>query len=150
MLAIGTRAPEFATTDGEGQSVDLVGLLEDGPFVLYFYPADFTPGCTMQACMIRDLYPELTRAGIRVFGVSRQSAYSHESFREKYRLPFRLLCDTEGALAAKYDARGLMGMTKRVSYYVDADGHIADREESTLRIKRHEAFIERVLGRARQ
>jgi len=147
MLAIGTKAPNFTSTDSAGKTVTLTDLLETGPFVLYFYPADFTPGCTKQACMIRDLYPELTAAGVRVFGVSRQSGYSHEAFREKYHLPFRLLCDGDGELSATFDARGLMGMTKRVSYYITADGQIGDHEESTLRVKRHAQFIQRVLSR---
>ena len=147
MLKIGTRAPAFATTDGEGEEVTLAALLEDGPFVLYFYPADFTPACTRQACMIRDIYPELTQAGVRVFGVSPQGGSSHQAFREKYRLPFRLLCDRDGTLADLYEARGVMGVTKRISYYVTEDGRIGDREKAALRISRHGDFIQRVLAR---
>ena len=147
MLAIGTRAPAFTTTDGEGEEVTLAGLLESGPFVLYFYPADFTPGCTKQACMIRDLYPELTTAGIRVFGVSRQGTSSHQAFREKYRLPFRLLCDPNWALAGLYGAQGVMGMTKRISYYITQEGRIGDHEKSMIRVQRHTDFIHRVLAR---
>ena len=72
MLAIGARAPEFTLPDAEGQSVSLSNLLSHGPLVLYFYPADFTPGCTREACQLRDLQPDIDAAGLVVAGVSPQ------------------------------------------------------------------------------
>ncbi len=87
MLAMGGRAPEFTLPDHDGQSVSLSTLLRHGPLILYFYPADFTTGCTRQACLMRDLYPEVREAGIDVAGVSPQAPESHRSFREKHGCP---------------------------------------------------------------
>src|ERR1041385_7117992 len=93
MLAIGSRAPEFTLPDQDDRPVSLTTLLNRGPLILYFYPADFTPGCTREACSIRDLHSELTRAGLTVAGISPQSPESHKRFRTKHNLPFTLLSD---------------------------------------------------------
>src|ERR1700756_852783 len=95
MLEIGGRAPEFTLLDHTGQPVSLSTLLRSGPLILYFYPADFTPGCTREACSIRDLHTAIQTAGLDVAGVSPQDPESHRLFREKYQLPFTLLADTE-------------------------------------------------------
>jgi len=147
MLAIGAQAPGFDTQDDQGQMVTLTALIEDGPFVLYFYPADFTPICTRQACMMRDVHADLVDAGVRVFGVSGQGNSSHEAFREKHRLPFQLLCDEDGALREAYGARGILGGTQRISYLITAEGQIGDRVHATLRLGRHADFVQRVLTR---
>ena len=147
MLAIGTEAPAFATQDGHGHGVTLAALLEDGPFVLYFYPADFTPVCTRQACMMRDVHADLVDAGVRVFGVSGQGGASHEAFRERHRLPFQLLCDEDGALQRAYGATGILGGTQRISYFITGEGQIGDHEHATLRVGRHANFVQRVLTR---
>src|SRR5438105_4643742 len=83
MLAVGGRAPEFTLPDQDEQSVSLSTLLRHGPLILYFYPADFTPGCTREACSIRDLIVEIEQAGLDVAGVSPQAPASHRAFREK-------------------------------------------------------------------
>jgi thioredoxin-dependent peroxiredoxin len=83
MLAMGGRAPEFTLPDQDEQNVSLSTLLRSGPVILYFYPADFTPGCTKEACLIRDLHTEIVQAGLDVAGVSPQSPATHRSFREK-------------------------------------------------------------------
>jgi len=79
MLAIGGRAPEFTLPDQDDQNVSLSTLLRHGPLILYFYPADFTPGCTKEACSIRDLHTEIQQVGLDVAGVSPQSAATHRS-----------------------------------------------------------------------
>ena len=84
MLAIGARAPEFTLPDHDDRTVSLSTLLNRGPLILYFYPADFTPGCTREACSIRDLHREIQKAGLDVAGVSPQSPETHRKFREKY------------------------------------------------------------------
>jgi peroxiredoxin Q/BCP len=84
MLPIGGRAPEFTLPDQDDQNVSLSTLLRHGPLILYFYPADFTPGCTREACSIRDMHTELLEAGLDVAGVSPQNTESHRKFREKY------------------------------------------------------------------
>ena len=84
MLAKGTVAPEFELADQAGRKRTLAGLLIDGPLILYFYPADFTPGCTKEACSFRDLHQDLLKAGLRVVGISPQDTDSHRRFAEKH------------------------------------------------------------------
>src|SRR5438067_10679568 len=103
MLATGGRAPEFTLPDHDGQSVSLSTLLRSGPLILYFYPADFTPGCTKEACSIRDLHTAIQGAGLDVAGVSPQSPETHRKFREKYQLPFTLLSDPDKVVIKMYD-----------------------------------------------
>ena len=91
MLAMGSRAPEFTLPDQDDRTISLTTLLNRGPLILYFYPADFTPGCTREACMFRDLHAEILSAGLSVAGVSPQAPDRHTEFREKYKLPFPLL-----------------------------------------------------------
>ena len=94
MLKAGTEAPEFVLENDLGDETSLTDLLQDGPLILYFYPADFTPGCTLEACSIRDIHDDLVAVGLNVAGVSPQSPGSHERFREAYKLPFILLSDS--------------------------------------------------------
>jgi peroxiredoxin Q/BCP len=126
----GDRAPDFTLPDEEGvevSSADLAGK----PYVLYFYPKDDTPGCTTEACGFRDALPDFETIGVRVIGVSPDSAASHQRFRAKYELPFTLLSDTEKALSSAYGAwalkknygREYMGVV-RSTFLVDAGGVI--------------------------
>ena len=94
MLKKGTRAPEFDLVDQDGKRHTLKSLLAKGPLILYFYPADFTPGCTKEACTFRDLQNDLLRAKLRVVGVSPQDADSHRKFAAQHNLNFTLLADT--------------------------------------------------------
>src|SRR5205809_4908768 len=109
MLATGGRAPEFTLPDQDGQSVSLSTLLRYGPAILYFYPADFTPGCTREACSIRDIHRELTRAGLTVAGISPQSPESHKRFRLKHSLPFTLLSDEKKEVINMFGVNGPLG-----------------------------------------
>ena len=93
MLKKGTQAPEFDLVDQDGKRHTLKSLLAKGPLILYFYPADFTPGCTREACTFRDLQNDLVRARLRVVGVSPQDAESHKKFAAKHNLNFPLLAD---------------------------------------------------------
>jgi len=90
MLKPGKAAPEFALPDQDGREARLSALVSGGPLILYFYPADFTPGCTKEACDLRDLHAQIISSGLTVVGVSPQSPESHRRFREKYGLPFTL------------------------------------------------------------
>jgi peroxiredoxin Q/BCP len=101
----GTPAPDFELPSDSGDRVRLFDL-RGNPVVLYFYPKDDTPGCTKQACGIRDAYGEFERAGAVVFGVSPDDEASHVRFREKYELPFTLLADTDHTVAEQYGAWG--------------------------------------------
>src|SRR5215475_7324019 len=120
MLPIGGRAPEFTLPDHDGQSVSLSTLLRYGPLILFFYPADFTPGCTKEACSIRDIHRELTRAGLNVAGISPQGGESHKRFREKHNLPFTLLSDETKEVIKMFGVNGPLGFwVQRVTYLVD-------------------------------
>lgn len=147
MLPLGGRAPEFTLPDQDEQSVSLSNLLRRGPLILYFYPADFTPGCTRQACMLRDLHPEIDQAGLNVAGVSPQKPATHRRFREKYRLPFTLLSDTDKFVISMYDVRGPLGFgVRRGTYLIDQARYIRAAVLANFRISEHEAFVRRAVA----
>src|ERR1700740_1150246 len=105
MIAEGQEAPDFELRSDSCETVTLSSL-RGRPVVLYFYPKDDTPGCTTQACGIRDAYAEFERAGAIVLGASPDNERSHVKFREKYDLPFNLLADTDHAVAEQYGVWG--------------------------------------------
>ena len=142
MLAMGGRAPEFTLPDQNDQTVSLSTLLRQGPLILYFYPADFTPGCTREACALRDLHAEITQAGLEVAGVSPQSPDSHRKFREKYQLPFTLLSDVDKFVIRMYDVRGPLGFgVRRGTYLIDQARYIRGAVLADFRISEHEDFV---------
>jgi peroxiredoxin Q/BCP len=142
MLAVGNRAPDFTAHNQNDEPVSLTDLLKMGPLILYFYPADFTPGCTREACALRDLYAPLAAAGVRVAGVSPQSAPSHAAFAAKYALPFTLLCDPDKVLARAYGVVGPFGFgIRRASFLISQAGLIEEAVLADLRIGRHEALF---------
>ena len=104
-LKSGDKAPEFSMNDQNGNPVSL-GKFRGNKVILYFYPKDNTPGCTAEACSLRDGYDRLLDAGFVVVGVSPDSEKSHRNFSEKYNLPFHLIADTEKDLLKKYGAWG--------------------------------------------
>ncbi|MGO9933670.1 MAG: peroxiredoxin [Steroidobacteraceae bacterium] len=146
MLNTGERAPEFTLPDETGTDRSLTELLRSGAIVLYFYPADFTPGCTRQACAMRDLDAELQRAGLRVVGVSPQSPASHAKFRDKYKLPFVLLSDQHKAVIKMYAVNGPLGLgVRRASYLIDGGRRIRDAVLADFKIGRHEDFVRKAI-----
>ncbi|MCU0518735.1 MAG: peroxiredoxin [Oscillatoria sp. Prado101] len=122
-LAVGTDAPDFTVKDTNGNTVKLSDF-KGQTVVLYFYPKDDTPGCTKEACSFRDSYTEYQGKDIAVFGVSMDDETSHQSFTQKYNLPFPLLADVNGAITKAYDVFG-GGYAKRVTYIIDSEGKIA-------------------------
>lgn len=147
MLGISEQAPRFTLPDQTGKPVSLQGLLKNGPVVLYFYPADFTPGCTKEACTIRDLHDELVAAGLQVVGVSPQGTESHRRFAEKYQLPFLLLSDAGKAVIVDYGVNGPLGFgVRRATFLIDQDGIIRDAVLADLRIGQHEEFIRQAIA----
>jgi peroxiredoxin Q/BCP len=147
VLAIGGRAPEFTLPDQDEQSVSLSTLLRDGALILYFYPADFTPGCTREACAIRDLHAEIQQAGLDVAGVSPQTPASHRAFREKYHLPFTLLSDVDKFVVRMYDVLGPLGIgTRRATYLIDQARYIRAAVLADFRIAQHEDFVRRAVA----
>ena len=127
----GSPAPDFTLPSDTGEEVALAGL-RGKPVVLYFYPKDDTPGCTTQACAIRDAWGEFEQAGAVVLGVSPDGEASHAKFKEKYDLPFTLLADTEHEVAEAYGVWGektyagktYMGVN-RSTFVIDEDGNVS-------------------------
>ncbi len=145
-LSVGTKAPDFTTNDQDGKEVKLSGF-KGKKVVLYFYPKDITPGCTAEACNLRDNYKALQKSGYEVLGVSTDDEKSHRKFIEKEKLPFRLLADTDKSLHAKYGTwveksmygRKYMG-TARVTFVIDESGVISEIIEK-VDTKNHTAQI---------
>jgi peroxiredoxin Q/BCP len=147
MLEKGSVAPDFELVDQTGHQRTLSGLLEDGPLILYFYPADFTPGCTKEACSFRDLHQDLLRAGLRVVGVSPQDTDSHQRFAEKHSLNFTLLSDPDKKVVKAYGLDGPLGLgVRRGTYLIGKDGRIRDSVLADLRIGAHEAFVKSAIA----
>lgn len=146
----GDAAPGFTLPDQDGRPTSLEELLSDGPLVLYFYPADFTPLCTAEACSMRDIHADLAAAGLRVAGVSPQGCESHRRFREKHALPFTLLADEGKEVCRAYGVLAGFGLVvRRVTFLVARDGRIADAVESNFSARRHERFVLRAMEHAR-
>ncbi len=129
-LAEGMPAPEFTGRDQAGEEVNLKQM-RGRKVILYFYPKDDTPGCTAEACNLRDNYAGLTALGFEVIGVSADSEKSHLRFIEKYDLPFRLISDTDKEILKAYGAWGLKKMygkeyegILRKTYVIDEQGVI--------------------------
>jgi thioredoxin-dependent peroxiredoxin len=147
MLKAGERAPEFTLPDDTATDRSLTELLSSGAIVLYFYPADFTPGCTRQACVLRDLHDEVQRAGLRVVGISPQSPESHARFRAKYKLPFVLLSDQQKAVIKMYSVNGPLGIgVRRASYLIDGGRRIRDSVLADFMIARHAEFVRKAIA----
>lgn len=130
MLQENDFAPDFTARDENGNEVKL-SALRGQKVVLYFYPKDDTPGCTKQACSLRDGFTELQTANVKVLGVSLDDEKSHQKFIAKYELPFALLADTDRAISEKYGVYGekkmygksFMGIN-RTTFLIDEEGKI--------------------------
>jgi peroxiredoxin Q/BCP len=147
MVEEGQEAPDFELTSDTGERVKLTQF-RGKPVVLYFYPKDDTPGCTTQACSIRDSYNDFEERGAVVLGVSPDEESSHVKFKQKYGLPFTLLADPEHAVSElygvwgerKYMGRTYMGV-ERSTFVIDPDGRIS----SVMRKVKPDTHVERVL-----
>jgi peroxiredoxin Q/BCP len=147
MLQAGERAPEFTLPDETGRDRSLTELLSAGAIVLYFYPADFTPGCTRQACVLRDMHNDMLKAGLSVVGVSPQDAESHTKFRAKYNLPFVLLSDTDKSVIKMYGVNGPLGLgVRRASFLIDGGRRIREGVLADFKISRHADFIRKAIA----
>ncbi|MFW9964141.1 MAG: peroxiredoxin [Candidatus Sifarchaeia archaeon] len=145
MLKVGDKAPDFETEDDTGKRFKLSDY-RGQKLVLYFYPRDFTPGCTAEACSIRDNYQSFEGSGIPIFGISGGSAESHQNFRAKYKLPFNILMDEDLKIAKQYDAYSrldILGIgVKRITYLIDEEGKIesifgGSEGIDKIRVKKH-------------
>lgn len=146
MLETGSGAPEFILPDETGTEVSLSELLQAGPLVLYFYPADFTPGCTKEACAIRDIHDDIVSVGLQVVGISPQDGESHKRFRKEHDLPFRLLSDTEKVAIKMYDVDGPFGVgVRRVTYLINQGKKIQAALQADVMVGRHTEFIRKAI-----
>ncbi|CAN5923314.1 peroxiredoxin [soil metagenome] len=107
------------------------------PLVVYFYPKDETYGCTKEACGFRDSYEDFTSAGAEVIGISRDDAASHDAFIGKHKLPFTLLSDPGGKVAAAWGLRGALGLPPRVTFVFDKGGVVRNKFDSMIRFGKH-------------
>jgi len=117
-LQVGEAAPDVVSQDEQGAEVRLSDFYRDGFTLVYFYPKADTPGCTAQACSLRDDFAELQARGVRVVGVSADGPAAQLRFKEKHRLPFVLLADRERAVAKAFGVPLILGMTHRQSFLI--------------------------------
>ena len=137
-LKVGDSAPDFTLPNQSGEMVSLKDLIGKKVIVLYFYPKDFSVGCTAEACAFRDNYEVFKDAGAEVIGVSSQSVDSHERFSTANKLPFILLSDEEGIAKKLYGASSAFGLIAgRVTYVIDKKGTIRHIFSSQLNPTKH-------------
>jgi peroxiredoxin Q/BCP len=141
MLEVGQQAPAFDAVASDGRRVSLEGFRGKKNVVLYFYPRDFTRGCTVEVCGFRDMYEDLVSRDTEVIGISLDSDDSHKKFTAQYKVPFPLVADVDRSLAKSYEAlgplRGLLGIVKRVTFVIDKQGRIAAILASEINIEKH-------------
>jgi peroxiredoxin Q/BCP len=137
-LAVGDKAPSFTLPKANGEPFSLAEALGRRTVVLFFYPKDNTPGCTVEACTFRDQYDAFADAGAEVVGISADSAESHTGFASKHKLPMTLLTDAGGKVRALYGVRATLGfMPGRATFVIDRSGTIRHVFVSQLRVKTH-------------
>jgi thioredoxin-dependent peroxiredoxin len=122
-LAVGAPAPEVTAIDQNGANVVFKDVYAKGPTLVYFYPKADTPGCTKQACSIRDDWEVLKGKGIQVLGVSEDKSEAQKRFEEKYKLPFTLVADSDGKVAGAFGVPLYVGIAKRMSFLIK-DGKV--------------------------
>jgi len=149
MIAVGDRAPQFTGRLADGGELRLADMLREHHVVLYFFPKDFTPGCTREACAFRDRRSELAALNAEVVGVSYDTAQKHAQFAAAYHLPYPLVSDADAAIAGQYGVARLGGWlpTRRVTFVIGKDGIVRHVIRSELNIDLH---IDEALATLRQ
>ncbi|MFI5395591.1 MAG: peroxiredoxin [Candidatus Binatia bacterium] len=139
MLSPGDQAPDFRGTLADGRELRLRDFRGRRHIILYFFPKDFTPGCTREACSFRDRRAEVARLDAEVVGVSLDSAEKHAAFAEAHSLPYPLVSDPDARIATAYGVSRLGGWlpTKRVTFVIDKQGVVQQVIKSELNIGRH-------------
>jgi thioredoxin-dependent peroxiredoxin len=136
-MKAGDKAPSFSKTTQSGETLSLDDL-KGKWVVLYFYPADDTPGCTAEACSFRDSHEAFVDAGAVVIGASADSLEKHEKFAAKHNLPFQLISDDDGKLRSAYGVKKTLGiLAGRVTYVIDPDGIVRKVFSSQIRPTKH-------------
>lgn len=137
-ITVGDPAPDFTVEAHDGSTLHLADVVRDNVVVLYFYPKDETPGCTVEARAFRDLYEEFVTAGAVVIGVSHDSQDRHRSFALKHDLPFFLVSDVDGRLREQYAVPKSLGLVPgRTTFVIDRDGIVRMKFDSMLRPTAH-------------
>lgn len=137
MLNVGDRAPAFALQDQDGNMVDVGQIIGRKALVLYFYPKDFTSGCTMEAREFRDMHERFQQGGAEVIGVSADDVATHKEFAVEHELPFKLLADTENKVRDLYGAWGLAHTPGRVTFLIDRQGVVRMVFSSQMQPRKH-------------
>ena len=147
-LSIGAQAPDFSAETHDGVALQLSEILEHSAVVLFFYPRDFTPGCTAEACAFRDEYTNFVEAGATVIGVSADSGESHRRFAQHHNLPFALISDADGALRKAYGVDKVWGVLPgRVTFVIDRQRVVRNVFDSALFARRHSGDALSVVAR---
>ena len=137
-VKVGEQAPDFTLPNQDGDMVSLTDYTKEKNIVLFFYPKDFSPGCTTQACSFRDHYEDFTELGAEVIGVSSDSVESHKKFLDEYLLPFTLLSDEKGELRTMYGStKGFGLLPGRFTFIIDKGGIIRHIFTSETNMKKH-------------
>lgn len=135
---IGKPMPSFELLDEAGRRVSSASLIGDGPLVLFFYPRDFTAGCTAEACGFRDSHADLAGLGARVVGISADDAATHADFKARHRLPYTLLSDRRGEVARRFGVKRVLGLVPgRETFVVDEAGIVRAQVRGLLDARRH-------------
>lgn len=127
-LEVGAAVPDLTTVDQDGKTVDLGKALAAGTALVYFYPKADTPGCTKQACNLRDEFEAVTQAGITVYGVSADTVEAQKAFKDKYNLPFTLLADKDGAVIKAFGVPSKLGKFASRQSFLVKDGKVVWRD----------------------
>ena len=122
-MTVGSPPPDLTATASDGTSIHLAAL-KGKPVVVYFYPKDETPGCTKEACSFRDAWDKLSKTGVVLIGISADSDDSHKAFAAHHKLPFLLVSDASGSIAASFGVPVHDGFTSRQSFVIGADGNV--------------------------
>ncbi len=137
-LNIGEKAPDFNLPATNGTTIGLNKDLKGEACILYFYPKDFTPGCTKEACSFRDNFEAFRSLDIQVFGISTDGVATHKKFIDKYQLPFILLSDVSGRVSKSYKAMiPVIGLPKRITYLLDKQHQIAAVYQDMFGAEKH-------------
>jgi peroxiredoxin Q/BCP len=137
-VKVGDKAPDFTLLSQTGESITLSDLIGKKNIVLYFYPKDESKGCTRQACAFRDKYEVFTDLGAEVIGISSDDVKSHESFADKYNLPFILLSDEKKKVRKLYGVKSTFGVIPgRITYIIDKKGIVRHIFSSQFKPKKH-------------
>lgn len=146
MLKIGDTAPDFELRDQSDNVVNLDQLITDGNLILYFYPADFSPVCTAEACAFRDSYAGASSLGTQVVGVSPQSVASHARFSKRFSIPFPLLSDPRKKAIKAFGVDGPLGIgVRRVTFLIDGSKHVRNRVVSDFFVGSHTDLLKQTL-----